>query len=195
MGVLPLLVTLFMVFFFRDPERTAPPGAGLFLAPADGKVIFVDTVREDRYLKAEAVKVSIFMSAFDVHVNRAPFGGIVREVVHRPGRFMAAYKEEASLANEHIDMVLDTSAGPIVVRQVAGLMARRAVCRVKPGDRLESGERYGVIKFGSRVDLYLPKSSEIRVKLNARTTAGETVIGVLNPALSEHAQGNLHTAQ
>lgn len=170
------LVSSFMFFFFRDPERTAPEGKGLFVAPADGKIILIKEVNEKKYLKSDAKEISIFMSPFNVHVNRAPCDGKVSAVKHSPGRYMAAYKDDASLKNENIAMLLEGKEGKILVRQVAGFIARRAVCRVKPGDMLKRGERYGMIKFSSRLDVYLPKDAEIAVKPGDKVKAGETII-------------------
>jgi len=180
LSIFPVLLLCFMLFFFRDPERMVPQDAGVFVSPADGEVVLVKEVYEDRYLKADTVMISVFMSPFNVHVNRAPMDGVVLDVVHVPGKFMAAFKEEASLANEHINMVMEGDLGRILVRQVAGFLARRAVCRVKPGDQLKRGERYGVIKFGSRLDIYLPKGTSISVAVNDRVTAGETILGAVN---------------
>jgi phosphatidylserine decarboxylase len=174
---IPLLLTLFMLYFFRDPERRVPEGENIFVSPADGKVILIRNLYEEKFLKSDAVEVSIFMSPLDVHVNRAPSDGIVESVVHTPGKFLSAFKPEASLQNENIAMVLKAKHGRILVRQVAGFLARRAVCRVKPGDSLRKGERYGIIKFSSRLDSYLPGDAQIRVKLGDRVKAGETVIG------------------
>ncbi len=176
-AVLPFVLTLFMLYFFRDPERDVPEGEGIFVAPADGRVIVVSKAYEDRHLKSSALQISIFMSPLNVHVNRAPCDGTVESVMHTPGRFLSAFKPEASLQNENIAMVLDTKYGKILVRQVAGFIARRAVCRVKSGDVLQKGGRYGVIKFSSRVDIYLPENAKITVKINDRVRAGETVIG------------------
>ena len=174
-----LALTAFMIYFFRDPERTIPWGRDLFVAPADGKVIVIRDVREERYLNADVKQISIFMSPLNVHVNRAPCDGGVKTVRHNKGRFLAAYKDEASVRNENIEMVLETEYGDILVRQVAGFVARRAVCRKKEGDELKRGERYGVIKFSSRVDVYLPKDVEINVSINDSVKAGETVIAEL----------------
>ncbi|MEW6162562.1 MAG: phosphatidylserine decarboxylase family protein [Nitrospirota bacterium] len=171
---------IFMAFFFRDPERKIPEGKGIFVSPADGKVILIEDIYEKDYLKAESKEVSIFMSLFDVHVNRAPCDGIVESVVHTPGRFLSAFRPQASLQNENIAMLLNTGDGKVLVRQVAGFLARRAVCRVSEGDFLKMGDRYGIIRFGSRLDVYLPKDSEIKVKLGERVKAGETVIATLN---------------
>jgi len=176
-ALLPFVLTLFMVYFFRDPERRIPEGNNVLVSPADGKVILIQKVSEDKFLKADAVEVSIFMSPLDVHVNRAPCEGVVEDVVHTSGRFLSAFRHEASLQNENIAMLLTTRYGRILVRQVAGFLARRAVCRVKTGDSLRKGERYGIIKFSSRLDIYLPKEVQMRVKLGDRVKAGETVIG------------------
>jgi phosphatidylserine decarboxylase len=170
-------VTLFMAFFFRDPARKVPSGEGLFVSPADGKVILLKDVYEWDYLKSDMKEISIFMSPLDVHVNRAPCEGKVSLVKHTPGRFLAAYTDDSSMKNENIVMVIDGGSGKVLVRQVAGFLARRAVCRVSVGDVLARGERYGMIKFGSRLDVYLPKDAGVRVKLGDRVKAGETVIG------------------
>jgi phosphatidylserine decarboxylase len=169
-------LTLFMAFFFRDPARKVPSGEGLFVSPADGKVILIKDVYENDYLKSEAKEISIFMSPLDVHINRAPCEGKVSLVKHSPGKFLAAYKDESSMKNENIVMLLDGGSGKVLVRQVAGFLARRAVCRVGVGDVLGRGERYGMIKFGSRLDVYLPKDAGVAVKLGDKVKAGETVI-------------------
>lgn len=176
---LPFVLTLFMLYFFRDPERIPPEGENIFISPADGKVIVIKDVFEGQYLKNDSIMISIFMSPLDVHVNRSPCDGIVESVVHTRGKFLSAFKDEASLENENIAMVLNTKYGKILVRQVAGFIARRAVCRVKPGDTLKKGERYGIIKFSSRLDVYLPKDTIITVRLNDKVKAGETLLGYL----------------
>jgi len=175
-SVIGILITGFMLFFFRDPERQPPQEEGVFVSPADGKVIVIKKVFEERHLMKDSWQISIFMSPLDVHVNRSPATGVVKRVLANRGRFLAAYKDEASLRNENIEMVLETPYGDILVRQVAGFIARRAVCRVKPGDGLMIGERYGMIKFSSRLDVYLPAHAEITVSLNERVRAGETII-------------------
>jgi phosphatidylserine decarboxylase len=174
-----VVMTIFMAYFFRDPERIIPQGEGLFVSPADGKVILIKDVHEKEYLKTDAKEVSIFMSPLNVHVNRAPYDGVVSLVNHSPGTYKAAYREDASMNNENIAMVIDTHAGRILVRQVAGFVARRAVCKVKTGDSLKRGERYGMIKFGSRLDVYMPINTEIKVTLGEMVKAGETIIGEL----------------
>lgn len=171
------IVTIFMVYFFRDPERVIPWEKDVFVAPADGKVIMIEKVKEDRYLNGEAIEISIFMSPLDVHVNRSPCDGKVKSVVYSPGKFLSAFKYEASLKNENITMLLETEYGDIIVRQVAGFLARRAVCWVKEGDFLRRGERFGIIKFSSRVDLFLPLNTEVKVKMGEKVRAGETIIG------------------
>lgn len=179
MVIVPFVITVFMVYFFRDPEREIPEGEGLFVSPADGKIILIKDVFEKEHLKADVKEISIFMSPFNVHVNRTPCDGKIKNIQHNKGKFMAAYKDEASFKNENIEMTLKTKYGDILVRQVAGYVARRAVCRANAGDSLKRGERYGIIKFSSRLDVYLPKNTEIKVKLGDRVRAGETVIGVI----------------
>lgn len=173
---LPFVLTLFMFFFFRDPERKIPEDKNIFISPADGKIIVIKDVFENEYLKTDAKMISIFMSPLNVHVNRIPCDSVVKNVSHKKGKFLAAYKENASIENESISLVLDTKYGGILVRQVAGYIARRAVCRVKAGDALKQGERYGIIKFSSRLDVYLPKNSKISIKLGEKVKAGETVL-------------------
>ncbi len=176
-ALVPLCLTLFMLSFFRDPDRIVPDEKHVFLAPADGKVILIRDVHEHRYLQADVKEISIFMSPLNVHVNRAPCDGKVKKVKHNEGKFYSAYKDEASISNENIEMVVETEYGDVLVRQVAGFLARRAVCRKKEGDILKHGERYGIIKFSSRVDLYIPVGARIRIKLGDMVKAGETIIG------------------
>lgn len=178
--VIPLGLTIFMIFFFRDPERKIPEGEGLFVSPADGEIILVKDVYEKDYLKTDTKEISIFMSPFNVHVNRAPCDGVVKVVKYTPGSFRAAYRDEASIKNENIVIVLDGNHDRVLVRQVAGFIARRAVCRARVGDSLRRGERYGIIKFSSRLDVYLPKDAIIKVKLGDKVKAGETIIAVVS---------------
>lgn len=170
-------LTIFMAFFFRDPERKIPTGEGIFVSPADGKVILIKDVYEKDYLKADTKEISVFMSPLNVHVNRSPCDGKVSIVKYSSGGFMAAYKDESSITNENIVMVLEGKDGRALVRQVAGFIARRAVCKVKAGNVLRRGQRYGIIKFGSRLDVYLPNDTKIMVNLGDKVKAGETVIG------------------
>lgn len=178
-ALIPLILTFFMAYFFRDPERNIPEGDNIFVSPADGKVIVVKNINEDRHLKSASVQISIFMSPLNVHVNRAPCDGVVESVVHTPGKFLSAFKPEASLQNENIAMLFNTKHGRILIRQVAGFVARRAVCRAKTGDILKKGQRYGIIKFSSRLDVYLPEDTKIRINSGDKVKAGETVIGEL----------------
>jgi phosphatidylserine decarboxylase len=163
--------------FFRDPERTPPVGPGLVVAPADGRVMRIDEV-EDPWV-GRAVRASIFLSPLDVHVNRSPVGGLVQGVRYEAGRFMAAYRDEASELNERCTIALEGDAARVGVKQIAGVLARRIVCRVRAGDKLAVGERFGLIRFGSRTDLVVPRSTEMRVKIGDRVRGGETIMGVL----------------
>ncbi|ORJ59517.1 phosphatidylserine decarboxylase family protein [Geothermobacter hydrogeniphilus] len=182
-GLLTLLLlalTLFTIYFFRNPERLVPEGDDLVIAPADGKVVFVGEVEEDRYFKAPALKVSIFMSVFNVHVNRVPCGGRVVDMYYQKGSFFNAALDKASRDNEQAGILLETDSGKqLLFVQIAGLIARRIVTYPGIGDVLQTGRRYGLIRFGSRVDVYLPLDTEVRVRLGDRTIAGETVLGQL----------------
>lgn len=174
--VFPIVLLLFMLFFFRDPEREIPAGDDLIVSPADGRVIVVKEVFEPSHLKARAKQISIFMSPFNVHVNRSPLNGKVVDVISKKGRFKAAYKDEAASSNENTVMLLETEHGKVMVRQVAGFVARRIVCRVSKGDELLRGQRYGIIKFSSRVDVFLPIDVEVAVSLDDHIKAGESII-------------------
>ncbi len=176
-ALVPFILLCFMVFFFRDPDRSIPGGDNYYTSPADGTVILIQNVYEDRFLKNDAVEICIFMSPLNVHVNRSPYRGIVKDVIYSKGRFFPAFKPEASLHNESISLLMETNSGLLMLRQIAGSIARRAVCRVKSGKMLEKGERYGIIKFSSRVDIYLPKDTSVMVKLGQKVKAGETIIG------------------
>ncbi|MBC8412321.1 MAG: phosphatidylserine decarboxylase family protein [Nitrospira sp.] len=173
---LAVVLTLFMFYFFRDPDRLIPIDESAFISPADGKIIRITEAVEDEVLKTMCKKISIFMSPLNVHVNRSPAYGIVREVQHHSGKFYSAFTDDASILNEHITMMLETAHGPIVVKQIAGSVARRCVCRVAPGAKLQPGQRYGVIKFSSRADVFLPMDSEISVQIGDKVLAGETIL-------------------
>jgi phosphatidylserine decarboxylase len=175
-----LFLSLFTVFFFRNPERYPSEEEGAVLAPADGKVIFVGSVMEERYFKAEVTKVSIFMSVFNVHVNRAPASGKVIEMFYNKGEFFNAALDKASLQNEQAGILMETAGGQrLLFVQIAGLIARRIVTYPVVGDLLEKGMRYGLIRFGSRVDVYFPEGSEVLAKVGDRTVAGESILGYL----------------
>jgi phosphatidylserine decarboxylase len=176
-AALPLAVAAFMAFFFRDPERTPPAMPGAVLAPADGRVTAVGRETADPFVGA-AREVTIFLSPLDVHVNRAAIAGRVVSVERRPGGFRAAYRPEAA-DNEQVIIALEGPAGRAVMRQVVGVLARRIVCRVKVGDELAAGQRFGMIRFGSRMDVVMPARARLRVRVGDRVRAGETVLGVL----------------
>jgi phosphatidylserine decarboxylase len=170
-------MTLCFLAFFRDPDRVAPVVTGAVLAPADGRVMRV--VEIDDPWVGRAVRVSIFLSPLDVHVNRSPVAALVEGVQHAAGRFLAAYRDEASELNERCTLALQGEAARVGVKQIAGVLARRIVCRVRQGDKLQAGERYGLIRFGSRTDLVVPRGTEIRVRVGDRVRGGETIMGVL----------------
>ncbi len=178
-GTVSLALTLFVLFFFRDPERMIPRGDGVVVSPADGRVIVVKDVFEPTYLKKDVKQISIFLSVFNVHVNRAPYGGAVEAVKYNPGKFHVASVDKASQDNEQTAMVIASGKNKILVKQIAGLIARRIVCYARPGDRLAPGERYGLIRFGSRVDLFLPTDAELKVKVGDKVKGGRDIIGVL----------------
>lgn len=168
----------FFAYFFRDPEREIPGGPGVIISPADGLVVQVDEVEEQEFLHATARRVAIFMNVFDVHVNRSPVAAVVREMRHRDGEYKAASRPDAASRNEQQALVLENDAGRrVLVVQIAGLLARRIIPFVKPGQQLALGERLGMICFGSRVDLYLPADSDIKVKVGDRVKAGSSIIG------------------
>lgn len=177
-----LLLSAFSLWFFRNPVRTPPPDpGGSVLAPADGTVIDVGDVPAGRYLDAPGKRVCIFMTPLNVHVNRAPVAGRVTRVLYNKGKYFAANAEKASLENEQNGVTIETPGGvPVTYVQIAGFIARRIVCDVKSGDTVRRGGRVGLIRFGSRVDVYLPPSFVAGVRVGDKTTAGETVIGVLH---------------
>ncbi len=178
-GIVALVLTLFVLFFFRDPERHVPDGEGLVVSPADGRVIIVTDYFEPEYLKKDVKKISIFLSVFNVHVNRSPVAGTVETVKYNPGKFLVASADKASTDNEQTAMVIKTGKHQLLVKQIAGLIARRIVCYAKPGDAIKTGERYGLIRFGSRVDIFLPKDADILVNVGDRVKGARDVIGVL----------------
>lgn len=173
-------LTLFSVYFFRNPERVIPQDEDLVLAPADGKVVFVGPVEEERYFKQRVTKVSIFMSVFDVHVNRVPCSGRVIDSYYHRGEFLNAAYDKASEVNEQAGLLLETETGQrVLFVQIAGLVARRIVTYPVIGDLLQRGARYGLIRFGSRVDIYLPLQVDVSITLGEKTVAGETIVGSL----------------
>lgn len=176
---LAVLATLFVAFFFRNPRRNIPAQQNAILSPADGKIIHVGECTEDRLLKQRTLKVSIFMSVFDVHINRAPVTGRVLERNYHPGRFLVASREKSSLLNEQNALILETEDRfKMLLVQIAGFVARRIVCYADTGDTVKQGEIFGLIRFGSRVDLYLPPEVKPLVSTGQHVKGGESIIGV-----------------
>lgn len=176
-GVAALALTIFIVSFFRDPERTPPTGPGLIVSPADGRVIKVTRMRDDRFLNGEATLVSIFMSPLNVHVNRAPATGRVLDIRYNPGKYFRAFADKASLDNEQNAVLMEDEQGRrLCFVQIAGFLARRIVCYLRTGMSIEQGRRYGMIMFGSRADIYLPAAAHVRVNVGDRARGGLTVI-------------------
>jgi len=179
------LLALFVLQFFRDPARVAPDGEHNVLSPADGRVVAIEDAH-DAYADRAALKISVFMNVFNVHSNRLPVSGTVQTVEYFPGKFFNAALDKASLQNERNAVVLRSNAGHTVTAvQVAGLIARRILCHVKPGDVVRCGERYGFIRFGSRVDVYLPRGARPRVAIGDKVSATSTVLAELPPAADE----------
>lgn len=166
-----LLLTAFVAWFFRDPERDLPAGEDLLVSPADGKVIEVLPQSDG------GVKIGIFLSIFDVHVNRLPLSGEITDVDYRRGSFLAAWKTIASDENERCGITIRHTRGTVRAVQVAGLVARRIICRVRPGEKVRRGERYGLIRFGSRLDTYLPPEVEPMVRVGERVKGGASILG------------------
>lgn len=178
-GALLFVLTVFIAFFFRDPNRRTPEGENLCIASGDGKVVAIEEIDDDWVGKA--VQVSVFLSIFNVHVNRTPCSGRVSSVEYRPGKFRLAFLDKASEDNEHTVVQIDGADYKITVKQIAGFVARRIVCRLEAGQTVTAGERFGLIRFGSRIDHILPIGSEVTVSLGDRVKAGETIIGVMSP--------------
>ena len=173
-------LTLFAAWFFRNPARVIPQGPGLVVAPGDGTVIAIEEEFESRFLKDRSIRLTIFLNVFDVHVNRIPCEGVVEDIQYQPGAFLLASNPEATLKNEQNALFLRTAQGAkVLCVQVAGLIARRIVCWLSPGDRVMRGERFGLIRFGSRMDTYLPLGTELKVAVGQRVKGGETIVGVL----------------
>jgi len=182
-ALLPALFLLFTLYFFRNPERTHTADPDCVIAPADGIILCIEDVDEPRYIEGPALKISIFLNVFNVHVNRSPVEGIVEYVLYKPGKFLPAYKGHASHLNERNYVGLKSAILPdvkVLVVQITGFVARRVVCWVKTGERLERGQRFGLIKFGSCTEVYLPQGSVALVKKGDKVRGGETIIGRLN---------------
>jgi phosphatidylserine decarboxylase len=173
------ILALWVAYFFRDPERTGERGGGLVIAPADGRIIMITEVDEPAFLHGKALRISIFMNVFNVHVNRYPVSGTVRFVHYNPGKFLNAATDKSSLENEQMSVGIEAGPVRVLVRQIAGLVARRIVTYSSEGDDVEQGERMGIIRFGSRVDVFLPTSATPTVKVGDTTMAGSSLIARL----------------
>ena len=175
-----VLVCIFVTMFFRNPNRVIPPDPKDVVSPADGTVLDIARIEEDTLLGTDAVRISVFMSVWNVHVNRVPMSGRAERVVYYPGKFLVARLEKASTDNERNALVITNDEGvKILVVQIAGIVARRIVCYVSEGDALDKGRRFGLIRFGSRLDVYVPTDTVIRVTEGEKVRAGETVLGEL----------------
>ena len=181
-GAVPLFIlAAFFLYFFRDPDRTSPQDPNLVLSPADGRVLVAGPADPRAAPPGEWKQISIFLSPMDVHVNRSPVSGRVTNVDFRRGKFLPAYHQDAAAANERSEVWVDHGGLPIVFRQIVGILARRVVCRVQPGAQLKAGERFGIMKFGSRMDVVLPPRTELKVTLGDKVIGGVTVMAVLKP--------------
>ncbi len=173
-------VALFIAWFFRNPKRSAPTSDRAVVAPGDGKIVEICEEPEPRFLKDRRVRISIFLNIFDVHVNRIPCEGTVERVAYQPGRFLVASRPEATLQNEQNALLIRAAQGAqVLCVQIAGLIARRIVCWVAPGERVACGERFGLIRFGSRMDVFLPVDTKLAVKVGDHVKGGETLLGEL----------------
>ena len=180
---IPLAVlTLLAIYFFRDPERTHVTNEKAVLTPADGKIISIDKLNNvDNHFKDKAIKISIFMSIFNAHINRIPLSGKIAQLSYHPGKFFSANRDKASLYNEHNIVTLETyNRKKVVFVQIAGLIARRISCWVSKGDYVETGQRFGLIRFGSRLEVYLPSDTTLMVKKGEKVKAGQTIIGYIS---------------
>jgi phosphatidylserine decarboxylase len=175
------LLTVFTTFFFRDPNRSCPVEPNLLVAPADGRIIDISRIPNHPFIGGAAVKISIFLSIIDVHINRIPATGVIDYVKYHPGKFFAAYKEKASEFNEQTEIGMTAESGhKLVFKQIAGIIARRIVCRLKDKETVTAGSRFGMIRFGSRTDLIIPADSRLEIALGDQVYGGQTVIGYLS---------------
>ena len=179
LAVIVTVIALWVAYFFRDPERTGERGANVVVAPADGKLILITEIDEPAFIGGKALRLSIFMNVFNVHVNRYPIDGTVKYVHYNKGKFLNAAAEKSSLENEQSSVGIESGPYRIMVRQIAGLIARRIVTYSHVGDTATQGQRMGIIRFGSRVDVFIPTDSKLRVPLGTMTTAGTTILAEL----------------
>lgn len=180
LAVVTAILAAFVAFFFRNPPRTIPEEEGILVSPADGVILDICEITEDRFINDQAIKVSIFLSVFNVHVNRCPMSGEIKYRSYRPGKFLPAYKGHASEINEKNYVGIENGGLRILVTQITGFIARRIVCWVNIGDRVERGDLFGLIKFGSCTEIIIPKNVEVLVKKGDKVVGGETVIGRIN---------------
>jgi len=178
-SVLSIIVCVFIISFFRNPKRYIPLGDDTIICPADGKVVVIEDVMETEYFNEMRKQVSVFMSPANVHVNRSPIDGEVKYFKYHPGKYLVAWHPKSSTDNERTSMVIANESFSVLVRQIAGKLARRIVYYIEEGDEIERGEEFGFIKFGSRIDLFLPLETKINVELNQKVRGGETVIGTI----------------
>jgi phosphatidylserine decarboxylase len=181
LALVGILVTFFICYFFRDPDRVTPQKSGAVISPADGRVVYTGIEETNPFIEGPCLKIGIFMSIFNVHVNRIPFSGSIKKILYFPGKFYAADKKKASLENEQNAVILETeNNSEICFVQIAGLVARRIICGVQEGDHVIRGQRFGLICFGSRVDVYLPSDTSLEVTKGDRVKAGSSIIGYLS---------------
>jgi phosphatidylserine decarboxylase len=176
--IIGLVITFCICGFFRDPDRVIPSQKDVVVSPADGKVIAAEVVDNSPFLNGESMKISIFMSVFNVHVNRVPYNGLVKEIDYNPGKFFSANLDKASQQNEHNAVAIEMENGkPLGVVQIAGLIARRIICHIQPGDQVHRGQRFGLICFGSRLDVYLPVDIKLKLAVGDKVKAGTSILG------------------
>ena len=180
-GVCCYVLAGFFLFFFRDPDRKVPNRSDAILSPADGRVMFVGPAEGMADLTGEWLQISIFLSPLDVHVNRVPFGGTISRIEYQPGKFLPAYKKESGRLNERCEIWLNSEGRKVIFRQVVGFLARRIVCRLKPGARVQAGQRFGVMKFGSRMDVLVEGKVKLKVGVDDIVKGGESILAVFVP--------------
>lgn len=178
-AIVPLILMGYVVYFFRDPVRIAPNDPFAIISAADGRVVGIEEITEPNYLQKSVKRVSIFLSIFDVHINRAPVEGQIQYIKYQPGKFHNAMEGKSSIYNENNLVGIENHRSRVLVKQIAGMIARRIVCYCSPGDSLQMGQKIGMIKFGSRVEIFMPLETEILVKLGDKVKGGETIIGRL----------------
>lgn len=179
LAIIPFIFLLFVIYFFRDPRRTISSNESQFLSPADGRVMEITEINEDSFIKGKAIKVSIFLSIFNVHINRSPISGTIKYSSYRPGKYLPAFKSHASEINERNTIGIENDRTKVLVHQITGFVARRIVCWSKKGDILTQGNKFGLIKFGSCTEIIVPFDVDIKVKVGDIVRGGITIIGVI----------------